>query len=205
MSFANSLLRATKAVHECLENSAAGAPREARWIVAGLRESCTALGDLLIDPDLLRYFRSRDEVVDLNEGRRRIAEMRDNREALEQFLSAERELCSRAGLPVSATEHLIQRIRVVILEKREANIGAVVEELASLRDYVCSGFDRSATRRSHALLAGMRDVFGGLTIATLNGGLLAVSVGISGALSAASIAAGGAVAADGYGSVRKLF
>ncbi|MCU0647988.1 MAG: hypothetical protein MUF00_08335, partial [Gemmatimonadaceae bacterium] len=95
--------------------------------------------------------------------------------------------------------------RAAIAEPRQIAPSAIADGLMSLKDYVCDRFDRSETSRNRAILTGMRDLFGGLTAAALNGGLLAASVGITGAASAVSVAAGSAIAADGYTAVRRLF
>lgn len=205
MSFTRTLLEATNRVHECREHSAPGAPKESRWIVAGLRNSCTTLGDLLVDPELLRYLRSQDDPHTLEDARRLLAEYRESGTALARFLAAERDLFARAGLPVSATEHLLKRIQDVITEPRSYDRDEIVNGLTALKGYVCDRTSRTELDRDRAVLGGLRDFFGGLAVATLNGGLLAASVGLSGAASAASVVVGGMVAADGYTTIRKIF
>jgi hypothetical protein len=205
MSFAHRLLHASRSVHEYLEDCAPGAPRESRSILAGLRESCLTLGDLVIDPELASFLRSRVGPLSIDDAQRVLAAYQENRQAMTDFLAAERELFIRAGLPVSATEHLLDKLRDVIKEPRAYEAGEMVEGLAQLKSYVCERVDRTQVSRNRAILGGLRDLLSGLTIATLNGGLLAATVGITGAAAAASVTAGGLVAADGYTTVRKLF
>ena len=167
-----------------------------------MRVSCEALGDLVIDPELVRFVQGHDRVYRLEEGVALLDELRENRDRMEEFLEAETELFKEAGLPVSATKHLIKRCREVIVEGRYKDHADIVHELVSLRRYVCDKADLLEAGRRREVLQGMRNVVGGLATASLNGGLLATTVGITGALSAASIVVGGVVSADGVKTIK---
>ena len=155
-----------------MEQCPAGAPRQSRWITIGLRESCTTLGDLLIDPELLRFIRSQGETLTLDEGRHVLAMYAGNRDALDRFLRAEHELFVRAGLPSSATDHLIQKIRDVISQPAFHDRVEIADALGPLRDYVCDSASRYDVDRGRTILGGVRDVLGGVTGLTPGGFLI---------------------------------
>jgi hypothetical protein len=205
VAFASIAVRATIKIHECLEHCPPGAPAESRWLARGMRVSCEALGDFVIDPELVRFVRDHDRVYKLEEGVALLNELRENRDRIEEFLAAETELFNQVGLPVSATAHLIQRCREVIVDGRYKDRSDITQDLVSLRRYVCAKADLLEAGRRRGVLRGMRDVVGGLATASLNGGLLAATVGISGALSAASMVVGGVVAAEGYATIRGYY
>jgi len=205
MTFSKTLLRGTRKVHECLANSANGAPRQSRWLAAGFRESCTALGDLVIDPEFRLFLRHTSAPMAIKEAMVALDEYRKNQEDLDIFLNAERELFQRAGLPLSASDHLVNRCRSVIVAGRYDERIELAYSLAELQNYVCQKADQLETGLRRGILGGLLNVFGGLTVAVLNGGLLAATVGLSGAASAASVLVGGVIAADGYTTVRKIY
>jgi hypothetical protein len=205
LSFAKTLLRGTKKVHESIENSSPRAPRESRWLTAGFRESCSVLGDLLIDPEFMRFVRSRRQTLTLEEGRVALADYARNRKALHLFLSAEGDLFAQAGLPTSIAEHLLRRCFEVTLQPPPVDRAEIADVFGDLRMYLCEKATLLEASRRRGVLSGVRDVFGGLLVAALNGGLLAATVGMSGAQCAVSVVIGGMIAADGYSSVRRLF
>jgi hypothetical protein len=134
-----------------------------------------------------------------------LKECQHNRERLEGFLAAERDLLTRAGLPTSVVNGLIEKCRTVMVELRyQGGPPEFGDALGDLQRSVCDRATRAEAGRRRGILSGMGEVFGGLSIAALNGGLLAISLGLSGAASATSMAVGSAVAGDGYVSVRKL-
>src|SRR4051812_8433110 len=108
MAFASITVKATIDIHQCLEYSPPGAPTASHWVTRGLRVSCEALGDLVIEPELVRFIRDQDRVYLLDEGVELLSTMRESQNRMAEFLITEVELFNRAGLPVSATEHLIQ-------------------------------------------------------------------------------------------------
>jgi hypothetical protein len=170
-----------------------------------MRASCEAVGDFVIDPELVRFVRDQDRVYKLEEGVALLNELRENRDRIEEFLAAETELFNQVGLPVSATTHLIQRCREVVVDGRYKDRSDITQELVSLRHYVCAKADLLEAGCRRGVLRGMRDVVGGIATASLNGGLLAATVGIFGALSAASMVVGGVVAADGYATIKGYY
>src|SRR6266550_4335282 len=203
MSFTKTLVKGTGKVHECLESSAPGAPKERRSLSKGLRVSCATLRDLLIAPEFTAYLAYADGVKTLADRVERLKQYAANVEGMRVFLEAERELLQRAGLPVSITNDLISKCEGIIVHARfreRAQIGAI---LAELRTYVCERSDTFDSTRRRGVLEGTVAVLGGLTLASLNGGILAATLGLSGAASAASMALGGFVAAEGYGEVKR--
>jgi hypothetical protein len=111
----------------------------------------------------------------------------------------------RAGIPASASDHLIARCREVIIDGRFQDRLEIFDCLAELQRYVCDKSVQIDADRRRGSLGGFQDVFGGLTIMALNGGLLATSVGLGGAAAAGSGGVSGVVAAEGYGAVRRYF
>jgi hypothetical protein len=172
-----------------------------RWIARGLRESCTILGDLQIEPDFLRFLRGTLHAGSIEEGIDLLKQYSDNREALKRFLAAEADLLSRAGLPISATSDLIQHCETIIVQGRFNERADIAAALTDLQCYVCERAERAELNQRRGLLGGMRDVLGGLAVVVLNGGCLAATTGIS----AASMQLGGVVIADGYKNIRSLF
>jgi hypothetical protein len=203
MSFSKTLVKGTGKVHEYLESSAPGAPKERRSLSKGLRVSCATLRDLLIDPTFTAFLAHAESPKTLADGIGRLEEYSADAERMRVFLEAERELFQRAGLPVSVTNDLISKCEDIIVHRRfreRVQIGFI---LAELRTYICDRSDTFDSTRRRGVLEGTVAVLSGLTLASLNGGLLALTLGLSGAASAASIGLGTIVAAEGVGEVKK--
>jgi hypothetical protein len=202
MSYGKELIRATITVNKCLENSAPSAPRESKWLARGLRTSCDTIGDLLVDVEFAGFLRFARGQETLRTSSEMLKECQHNRERLERFLASERDLLTRAGLPTSVVDGLIEKCRTVMVELRyKDGPPEFGDALGELQRYVCDRARQAEAGRRRGILGGMGDLFGGLTVATLNGGLLAASLGLTGAASAASIAVGSFIAGDGYLSV----
>jgi hypothetical protein len=204
VSFAKTLLQRTTRVYEALERSSLGAPRERYWIRKGLSESCAALTDLLTDPEFKAFIEDERRRVAIEEGRALLAEYSKNRDALNQFLLAERDLFGRAGMPASLTEHLLRRCHDLIASPPRERT-EISTALGDLQNLVCTQSDSLDQARRRGVVGGMFGVLGGLSIVALNGGLLAATVGLSGAQCAASGALGSLVAGEGYNTVRRHF
>ena len=109
------------------------------------------------------------------------------------------------GVPFTVADNLLQRCRSVVVQLRYDNpprdLGSLLGELQT---FVCVRSGQVDADRRRGVLGGMGEVLGGLTGAALNGALLAATVGLSGAASAASMMVGGVVAADGLTTIRQL-
>jgi hypothetical protein len=57
VAFASIAVRATIKIHECIEHSPPSAPAESFWLARGMRVSCEALGDFVVDLELVRFVR----------------------------------------------------------------------------------------------------------------------------------------------------
>jgi hypothetical protein len=202
MSFAKTAVSGTKRVYKALESSATGAPREGHWIARGLRDSCEVFGDLLIDPSFLAFLSTKRRVLRHAAALEMLADYRTNREALDEFLAAERDLFIRAGLPESLSVQLVDRVRNVIQNPPSESV-EISRGLEELRQYACGQADRIETGRHRGLLGGMFGAISGISIVALNGGLLAATGGMSGAQCGASSAAGGLVFGEGVNVVRR--
>lgn len=132
-----------------------------------------------------------------------LSALQERRDEFEAFLRAERELLVRAGLPDGEVEELVEKCRTVVLERQYNDRKEVGEVLTELRDYVCVAGPRLDGRRRSGVLAGARDAFAGTLITVLNGGLLAQTVGISGAAAAGSMVIGGTVASNGLAEIKR--
>lgn len=206
MSFAKKLIRATKSVNECLENSAPDAPRESKWLARGLKVSCETIRELLIDTEFRRLLDGRPRGDDRTAAVAYLRECEKSADRLEEFLAAEHELFIRAGVPATLADTLIQRCRGVVVQLRYENVPLNLgSTLTELRSFVCERSGRIGADRRRRVLGGMSEILLGITGASLNGGLLAATVGLSGAASAASMMVGGVVAADGFSTIRNIF
>jgi hypothetical protein len=79
-----------------------GGLQDSGCLARGFGESCTTLGDLLIDPEFSRFIRDlRDPGFEKPQAINEIGYVASDARSMEAFLEAERELFTRAGLPVS--------------------------------------------------------------------------------------------------------
>lgn len=124
---------------------------------------------------------------------------------MERFLEAEEDLFSRAGLPASIAHHFMQLCRSVIVERQYRERVEVENVIADLQRYVCETAELLEIAKRRGVLNGMVDVFSGLTIAAVNGGLLAPTSGLSGGFLTASMTAGSAIVSKGYDTVVRYF
>ena len=204
MSYSKTLVDTTNALYECIEKGRSpirgGSPK---WLARGLRISCKALSELMMDPEFFAFVQERLP-RQIEEGREVLREFERRRDLMDEFLKVEAEILLAAGYPQSLVTRLIGDCQRAIVAGAMPDVPNFVGVFRDLRERVCGWSDRMDYERQDRLIGASVDVCAGFSLAALNGALFAGSFGLSAGWSAASGAAGAILINNGAGEIKRL-